>query len=101
MPVWIPGWILIVLGVHAAMSLLAGAMLYRDKRAAEQGAWRVRETTLHTIELLGGWPGSWVVRSRLRHKTRKLGYRAVFWLIVGLHATGWAVVAWVAIRMGG
>lgn len=64
-----------------------------DKRQAKRSAGRVRERTLHTFELFGGWPGGWVGQQVFRHKRRKAEYQLVFWSIVALHvAAGLAVV---------
>ena len=46
-----------------------------DKRRSRGRGWRVSEKTLHTLELLGGWPGAYLASSRLRHKTRKRSFR--------------------------
>lgn len=67
-----------------------------DKHAAQTGRWRTQETTLHLLELLGGWPGAWVAQQTLRHKSRKPGYRVAFWTMVLLHAA--ALVAWLWTR---
>lgn len=67
-----------------------------DKHAAQTGRWRTQETTLHALELLGGWPGAWVAQQALRHKSRKPGYRAAFWTMVVLHVV--AVGAWLWTR---
>ena len=56
-----------------------------DKKRARQGARRTREVTLHSLELLGGWPGGFVAQRRLRHKCTKLKYQIVFWILVGVH----------------
>ena len=53
-----------------------------DKAAAEQGRWRTSESTLHTIALMGGWPGALVARRVFRHKTTKQPFRIIFWLTV-------------------
>ena len=53
-----------------------------DKRRAEEGLWRIPETNLHLLELLGGWPGAFLAQGRLRHKCSKGSYQFVFWLIV-------------------
>ena len=37
-----------------------------------QGAWRIREGTLHLVEALGGWPGAFLAQQTMRHKTVKL-----------------------------
>lgn len=67
-----------------------------DKHAAQTGRWRTQETTLHLLELLGGWPGAWVAQQTLRHKSRKPGYRVAFWTMVVLHVV--AVCAWLWMR---
>jgi uncharacterized membrane protein YsdA (DUF1294 family) len=42
-----------------------------DKVKAEKGLWRVQESTLLTLALLGGTPGAYAGRAAFRHKTRK------------------------------
>ena len=76
--------------MYLLMSGLAFGLYWSDKRRAGRGAWRISETTLHFVELLGGWPGALAAQQLLRHKTRKRSYLAVFWAIVVLHAIGWA-----------
>lgn len=82
-------------GIVAAVMLLASAVafaaMWRDKRAAERGARRTPEATLHLIEVAGGWPGSLVGQRLFRHKTRKLSYQAVFWgcVLVNTAAALW------------
>ena len=49
-----------------------------DKSAAKRGAWRTSESTLHLLALVGGWPGALIAQSRLRHKSRKQPFRAIF-----------------------
>ena len=73
---------------YATMSLLAIALYGFDKRRATSGGERVRERTLHLVELLGGWPGALIAMQLFRHKTRKLSYLLVTWTIVAAHATG-------------
>ncbi|MFT5594851.1 MAG: uncharacterized membrane protein YsdA (DUF1294 family) [Oceanicoccus sp.] len=74
-------------------SLLTYVVYAHDKTAATHGNWRVPEKTLHLLSLLFGWPGAMVAQEKLRHKTKKRGFRFVFWLtafanmglIYGLH----------------
>lgn len=75
---------------YAIMSLIAFVAMWRDKRAAIAASRnRTPEASLHALELLGGWPGSLLAQQLFRHKTRKLHYLMVLWLIVALHAAGW------------
>lgn len=78
----------LVLACYAIMSVLCYLSYFLDKRAAEKGLWRIPEKTLHSLELLGGWPGGLLAQRTLRHKNRKPSYQVVFWLIVGLHIVG-------------
>jgi len=89
------GWVILFLAWFAGASLVAAGTIAVDKRAARLGRARVSERRLHTLELLGGWPGSWLARHALRHKTRKRRYRAVFGAIVLLYAAAAAgLIAW-------
>jgi len=80
----------IVMGVYGVMSIFCFIAIYRDKRKSMNGQWRTPESTLHLLELLGGWPGGLVAQQVFRHKTRKLAYQLAFWCIVGLHGLVWA-----------
>jgi uncharacterized membrane protein YsdA (DUF1294 family) len=70
-------------------AILISAVTYflygRDKGRALAGGWRTRESTLHLVELLGGWPGAFFAQRVLRHKISKLSYQLKFWMIVALH----------------
>ena len=76
---------------YAAASVVAFAMYWRDKSAARASRRRTPESTLHTIGLLGGWPGSLVAMQVFRHKSGKLPFRAVFWATVAVNCS---VLAW-------
>ena len=56
-----------------------------DKNNARSGGRRTAETTLHLLELIGGWPSAFLAQRRLRHKSAKVSFLIVFWIIVGLH----------------
>ena len=71
-------------------SVIAFGMMGYDKRQAKNGGWRVPEKTLHTIELVGGWPGSLAGQRYFRHKTRKTSYQVLFWIIAVAHGSFWA-----------
>jgi uncharacterized membrane protein YsdA (DUF1294 family) len=80
--------------LYTLMSAVAFIMYAADKRRAQRGTWRVRERTLHLLELLGGWPGAIVAQKAFRHKTRKLSYRLVFGTIVLVHLGAWGWFLW-------
>ncbi|MCD5994896.1 DUF1294 domain-containing protein [Pseudomonas sp. CDFA 602] len=71
------------------MSMLAFVLYRRDKRRAGAGGQRTLENVLHAMELLGGWPGALVAQQVFRHKTRKVSFQVVFWLIVLVHQALW------------
>lgn len=74
-PLWtIPVvWLLLV-------NLIAFLAIWRDKRRAEKGQWRIRERTLFTFGALGGIWGMMFGMRQFRHKTKK----ASFLFITGL-----------------
>ena len=75
----IPVWLVAAYGVFSAMAF----MIYgADKSAAVRGTGRTSESTLHTIGLLGGWPGALVARQVIRHTTTKQPFRTIFWATV-------------------
>lgn len=57
-------------------------MYAKDKSAAEWDKWLTSESTLHTISLLGGWPGAKIAQSFLRHKSKKHSFRITYWVTV-------------------
>ena len=75
----------LVLGFYLVMSLLTFVVYARDKAAAIQQRRRTPEKTLHWLALCGGWPGAWLAQQLLRHKSKKLSFKLVFWGTVLLH----------------
>lgn len=82
---------LLLLSIVLLASAVSFVAMWRDKRAAERGGWRTPESTLHVLELLGGWPGSFAAQRLLRHKNRKLRYQVIFWACVAIDV---AIVVW-------
>ncbi|MCP3931941.1 MAG: DUF1294 domain-containing protein [Bacteroidetes bacterium] len=68
--------------LYAIMNVVAFLMYAKDKNAAEWGKWRTSESTLHTLSLLGGWPGAKIAQSFLRHKSKKMSFRVTYWVTV-------------------
>ncbi len=88
--VWhVPGW---MAGLYAGASLLCMLVYAADKSAAVAGRWRVSESTLLMLGLIGGWPGALVAQQLLRHKSSKASFRAVFWGTVVLNVCGFVAI---------
>lgn len=81
----LPGSAWPVIGLLLSVSAVTFACYWRDKRAAIRGGRRVPETTLHLLELAGGWPGALLAQHCLRHKSSKDAYQRVFWLVILSH----------------
>ena len=75
----------LVFGCAAGLSVIAYLLYWLDKLRARQGTWRIAESTLHLASLLGGWPGAFLAQRHFRHKTAKIRFNLLFWLIVTLH----------------
>jgi len=86
-------WVL--LPAAFALNLVTFYTYWQDKHAARQGAWRIKEDTLHLLGLAGGWPGAWFAHQILRHKSSKPAFRAVYWGTAILNTT--ALLTWVAL----
>ena len=71
------------------LSLITFILYGYDKAQACSFGWRVRERTLHALEFLGGWPGALIGQHFFQHKTTKLSYQIMFWLIVVVHQLLW------------
>jgi len=74
-----------VLWIYLVASAITFLFYTLDKSAAINNRWRIQESTLHLLELIGGWPGAMVAQRLLRHKSKKQSYRIVFWITVALN----------------
>ena len=59
-----------------------------DKVSAKGGHRRTPESTLHTLEMLGGWPGAWLAQPLWRHKSRKESFRSAFQVATAINLAG-------------
>lgn len=90
---WIgPGYVLLVSG-------LAFRAYRDDKKRAQDGQQRRSEFSLHFLDLIGGWPGSYLAQRQYRHKTVKASFQNVFRGTILLHEAvaldcivGWPVL---------
>ena len=72
----VPTW---VAGLYLGTSVLCFVVYAIDKSAATAERWRISESTLLWLGLIGGWPGAIVAQQLLRHKSTKASFRASFW----------------------
>lgn len=81
-------------GLYGVVSVISFLQYRADKKRAATSVRRIAERSLHAVELLGGWPGALVAQQVYRHKTRKVRFQMVFWIIVALHQVAWAAWLW-------
>lgn len=87
----------VVLGIYVAGSAVAFVAYALDKSAAQRGQWRTRESTLHLLALVGGWPGALAAQRLLRHKSSKVHFQVAFWVSVFLNCLA---LAWLLSPLG-
>ncbi|MCW1918807.1 DUF1294 domain-containing protein [Rhodobacter sp. KR11] len=58
-----------------AINLLTYITFYTDKQRALAKMWRIPESRLLLLAMLGGWPAAKAAQTRFRHKTRKEPFR--------------------------
>ena len=82
------------LAALAALNIVTLWLYAADKNAARADRWRIPESNLHLLSLLGGWPAAWLAQQNMRHKSSKTEFRAVYWCTIVLHcgALAWEVV---------
>ena len=80
-----------ILYLYLTASAFTFLVYAKDKWAARSGRWRTKESSLHTLALIGGWPGALIAQQLLRHKSRKNAFQFAFWATVVLNcaAFGW------------
>lgn len=71
--------------IFIAINVFAFLAFEFDKRAAMNGEWRIKESTLLAIAFLGGSSGALIGQQVLRHKTRKQPFRTYLIAIAILH----------------
>jgi uncharacterized membrane protein YsdA (DUF1294 family) len=91
------GKVAVSLPVFALYLFLIDAATYVafwiDKARAQQGGYRISESTLLTLSFLGGSPAALVSRRQLRHKTLKQPFTTQLFMIVALQI---GAVLWIA-----
>lgn len=83
------------IAILATVNVITFVLFGLDKHRAGRHAWRIPERTLWLSAVAGGGVGAWLGVSVFRHKTRKLGFRAV--LVLATLAGG-ALWTWLFVR---
>ncbi len=68
--------------LYVLVSVLTIGVYAFDKWSSIRGGWRVSETTLLLLGLVGGWPGAIIAQQAIRHKSKKPSFRRAFWATV-------------------
>jgi uncharacterized membrane protein YsdA (DUF1294 family)/cold shock CspA family protein len=87
----IPYWVAVL---YLALSVGTFVAYALDKSASRAGGWRLSESSLLSLGLIGGWPGAIVAQQVFRHKTVKRSFRLVFWLTVVLNVACFVLLTW-------
>ncbi|WP_274627286.1 DUF1294 domain-containing protein [Arvimicrobium flavum] len=85
----------------AGINALTFTTCWWDKRLARAGAWRIRESTLLWLAILGGSVGAVTAQQVLRHKTRKEPFQTFLHVIVAVQTAVLAVWLFAADRVAG
>lgn len=86
LPVFVTKWrsVLLIFAVLHVISInIATFIAYGvDKKAAQNGSWRIPEAQLHGLEFLGGWCGAILGQKIFHHKNKKRSYQSFFWALL-------------------
>lgn len=74
------------LAIYLVFNLFVFLTYWWDKRAARNGSWRVRESTLLWLAFLGGSMGAVLAQRLLRHKIHKEPFRSYLLAIIVLQS---------------
>ena len=88
--------ILLVIAVVLIIWNIVTFMMYSiDKRRANKGQWRIKESTLILVAFLMGGVGTFFGMTLLRHKTKHLKFRILLPLALILNVLVVIAVCWV------
>jgi uncharacterized membrane protein YsdA (DUF1294 family)/cold shock CspA family protein len=76
--------------LYSILSLICFFVYVYDKQMSIRGGWRIRESSLHWLEFIGGWPGALIAQMVIGHKNSKMAFQFIFSVIVLLHFIAWA-----------
>tara|TARA_R110000787_G_scaffold33475_11_gene87514 strand:- start:1624 stop:2268 length:645 start_codon:yes stop_codon:yes gene_type:complete len=84
----------LIVAAYISASLITFFAYAWDKSSAQLGNWRTKESTLHLMALVCGWPGALAGQRLLRHKSSKEAFQSVFWFVVLLNVLVMAFIVW-------
>ncbi len=67
------------------MNILDFVLMWRDKRRAQRGQWRIPEAVLLGVGALGGCFGGFVAMQLFRHKTLHMLFKMGFPIMMMIH----------------
>jgi len=76
--------------LYSLLSFVCFFVYVYDKQMAISGGWRIQESSLHWLEIFGGWPGALIAQMIIGHKNSKIAFQFIFSVIVLLHFIAWA-----------
>jgi uncharacterized membrane protein YsdA (DUF1294 family) len=82
----------IILGYLALINLITLIMFGMDKSKARQGNSRISEKSLFFASFIGGIWGGILGMMIFRHKTRKLNFKIVMFLILLINLAGYYLI---------
>jgi uncharacterized membrane protein YsdA (DUF1294 family) len=88
----------VILIYYLIFSAVSALMHLVDKQRAINNRRRIPEKTLHSMELIGGWPGAILITRAIRHKTSKPRYMWTLYAIATLHVLGWMLLLYLGTR---
>ncbi len=77
--------LLVMIGYYLLTNLVLFCAMWLDKRRAEKNKWRIQESTLFLLAVLGGGIGGLIGMFRFRHKTKHISFLLVYTLTTILH----------------
>jgi uncharacterized membrane protein YsdA (DUF1294 family)/cold shock CspA family protein len=66
--------------LYCVASIVTFIVYALDKSAAKKDKWRIPESHLHLLSIIGGWPGAFYAQKKLRHKSSKKEFKQVYWV---------------------
>ena len=82
------------IGYLIVINLIGFAIMFIDKRKAQNGSWRIPENTIFVVTAIGGGIGTIAGMYKFRHKTKKLRFKIglPFLLIMDISLIIWYFV---------